>query len=232
MCDPVEAVDYFKYDPSWKTEFVANRTVRTWYRDYPDQFSSDPGARRPGTQQYFAQHALMYVLRRNFDVRSLTWLHLAAVDPDSRRRFAGGETCLHAVPKRCRDRARFEKRSGQWETMRAQIGPAGFSALQSAILAGGFTGYTGEPDLFCYRQGTWFFAEAKTENERLGKGQEKWFRIARSLTSIECRVFLCRVVPDAYVRSASHPGRLGPLASMLNSQIAMPNLGLEPSARG
>lgn len=191
---PDDDIDYFEYPTSWTTEYLAHRTVEEWWRTFPDQFDRNPGARRPGNLQYFAQYALMYLLRRDYDIKSLTWLHLAAVDDQTRRCVAAGKPCVRACPKPCKD---TEKRGTQWQTMRALMGATKFDALQTTIVAAGFAGYTGEPDLFCYTDsGIWFFAEAKTAGERLGRWQQKWIDIAKRLRGVKCPIYLCRVVPQ------------------------------------
>jgi len=70
--------------------------------------------------------------------------------------------------------------------MREYMGEDRFSALQAALIKAGFSGYCGEPDLFCFTpDGAWFFAEAKREangkRDRLRDSQIRWFAIAKNV---------------------------------------------------
>src|SRR6266446_8358054 len=143
MVDKSQRFEYFEYPKAWAEA----------YRD----------AR--GSLRYFPQYALMEMLRQVYGIQSLTWLHLASVDKESRRRLAAGQPWLPASPNPCRGKPyRTQKRAETWATMRKQMG-SGFDVLQRAIVCAGFKSYLGEPDLFCYRNGQWFFAEAKQPGE-------------------------------------------------------------------
>ena len=82
--------------------------------------------------------------------------------------------------------------------MRTVMGPR-FDTLQRAVVEAGFTGYRGEPDLFCYSDdGTWFFAEAKTPDDFFRDSQRRWFSIAETLPDSACPVFRCQIVPEGF----------------------------------
>lgn len=132
-----------------------------WF-DYPISWKDAYKAKR-GSGRYYAQYALMELLRQRHGIQSLTWLHLASVDRETKHRFASGEAWVPASPRPPRtDPRRTRKRAAAWNTMRQQMGAA-FETLQQAILRAKFVGaYQGEPDLFCWAAQGWFFAEAKT----------------------------------------------------------------------
>ncbi len=89
--------------------------------------------------------------------------------------------------------------------MRQQMGST-FETLQQAILSAGFVGaYQGEPDLFCWRAGGWFFAEAKTPGESFLLSQNKWLSIATSLPGVDTKVFGCRVVAQGSLPAGQQP---------------------------
>jgi hypothetical protein len=88
--------------------------------------------------------------------------------------------------------------------MRQQMGVA-FETLQQSILSAKFATYQGEPDLFCWGKGTWFFAEAKTMGEPFLPSQHKWFSIARSLPGIDCEIFACRLVAQGMRPAGQSP---------------------------
>jgi hypothetical protein len=189
-----DRVEYFKYPRAWEEEYRRGRVVEEWWRNCPSQFSEhNRGKRRPGNLQYFAQYALRYLLYRDHGIQSLTWLHLAGVNPDARRRLAAGQSWIRPEPSAGVNEVRTQR---QWEVMRAQMGPAHFDVLQESIVRAGFSRHTGEPDLFCYVDGgAWFFAEAKGPTEALLPSQRKWFGIAEGLGGLGCRIRLCRLVP-------------------------------------
>jgi len=192
---PEDRFKYFKYPRAWEAEYRRGRVVEEWWRNCPGQFDEhNRGKRRPGTLQYFAQYALMYLLHRDHGIRSLTWLHLAGVETETRRRLAAGQSWIRPAPSAGVNESRTQR---QWDAMRAQMGPTTFDVLQEAIVRRGFVSQTGEPDLFCYVDGgTWFFAEAKGAGEALLPSQRKWFGIAESLPNLGCHIRLCRLVPS------------------------------------
>jgi hypothetical protein len=179
-----DETEWFEYPTSWEKAYTAKR----------------------GSRRYFAQYALMELLRQRHGIQSLTWLHLASVDRESKRRFASGEAWVPASPRPSRtDPRRTRKRAAAWNTMRQHMGAA-FEMLQQAILRAKFVGaYQGEPDLFCWAPHGWFFAEAKTLGESFLPSQDKWWNIARSLPGIDCQIFGCRVVPEGSQPSGQPP---------------------------
>jgi hypothetical protein len=172
----------------------ANDVCESEWFEYPASWEEAYRARR-GSGRYFAQYALMELLRQRHGVQSLTWLHLASVDSQTKRRFAAGEPWVPASPSPSRtDPRRTRKRAAAWKTMREQMNGT-FERLQQEILRAGFIGaYQGEPDLFCWSPKGWFFAEAKRPNESFLPSQIKWCHVARSVPGIDCQIFGCRVV--------------------------------------
>lgn len=164
-----------------------------WF-EYPIAWEAAYQKRR-GNRRYFAQYALMELMRQQYGIQSRTWLHLASVDRPTKLRFKAGEPWTPASPNPSRNRPdRTRRRASTWNTMRQQMG-AGFESLQQAILRARFVGaYQGEPDLFCWSSEVWFFAEAKTLHEAFLRSQAKWWRIAKDTPGI--KVFRCRVVVE------------------------------------
>jgi hypothetical protein len=98
---------------------------------------------------------------------------------------------------------------------------AAFEILQQAILGAEFVGaYQGEPDLFCWAEQGWFFAEAKTLNESFLPSQNKWWNIARNLLGIDCQIFGCRVVAQGSrpLSQPPHTDRWNRLIDAMNVQ--------------
>jgi hypothetical protein len=123
----------------------------------------------------------------------MTWLHIAGVDPETRRRVAARKPWKRPSPQPGMNAARTQR---QWDVMRQQLGPNKFDALQEAIVRADFYGHQGEPDLFCYvDRRRWFFAEAKAADKLL-PSQRKWFSIAQKVLGVECHIRLCRLVPS------------------------------------
>ena len=151
--------------------------------------------KKRGSRQYFAQYALMELLRQRHRINSLTRLHLASVDRQTKKRVASGKPWVKASPSPSRTDPRLtQKRAATWERMRQQMGPV-FERLQEAIVRAGFVGaYQGEPDLFCWATRGWFFAEAKTLDEAMLPSQGKWWDIATNLRGIEFKIFECRLI--------------------------------------
>ena len=193
---PVDPVDEsFEYPRVWEEEYCSTRSVAKWRRDFPDQFHEATWGNSHGTLRCFVQYALQYILRRDRRIRSVTWLYLAAIDIEARGRVEAGERWAPAAPKASINKHRTTE---NWHTMRMRMGSGTFDALQEAIVRGGFDGYCGEPDLFCYGpDGTWFFAEAKAARDRLLATQVKWFDIAKKVLGADHRVRLYKVVPNS-----------------------------------
>ena len=192
--------------------------VTEWF-EYPAAWEQAYKTKR-GSRRYFAQYALMELLRQRHGVRSLTWLHLASVDRETKQRLTADEPWVPAAPRPCRtDPGRTRKRAVAWDTMRQEMGTA-FEILQQAILRAEFVGaYQGEPDLFCWTAQGWFFAEAKTSGEPLLPSQGRWWNIVRSLPGVDCQIFGCRVVA-----AGSGPPGLGSHTERWNRLIERMNV--------
>jgi hypothetical protein len=138
----------------------------------------------------------MELFRQQYGFKALTWLHLASVDRQAKRRVSAHERWVPASPSPSRDPNRTARRKAAWDTMRRQMGPE-FDILQESIVRAKFVGaYQGEPDLFCWAPGGWFFAEAKRPDEPVLPSQHRWWRTASAIPGIECRVFTCRLVRE------------------------------------
>ena len=160
------------YPKSWEKEYADSRTVSVWHTEFPDLFPDPVGfSTRLGTLDLFPQHALMYLLRKQSGMMSVTWFSLADTSKNSKNR---------------------DRTLAAWNIMRKQMGKAPFDALRSALLAADLSSFTGEPDLFCWHTetGEWFFAEAKRK-DKLIASQLKWFEVCRKTLgdSVDIRVY-------------------------------------------
>jgi hypothetical protein len=149
-----------KYQPEWENEWKQKGYVEEWRIAYPDQFENWMDSSKLGSKDLFAQYALMYLLRKQDNIKSITWYYLADTS------------------KKSKNEDRTKK---YWDIMKKWMGESNFNTLRNALIAGGFKSFTGEPDLFCWEEqtGKWFFAEAKIEGDSLNNSQIKWFAICR-----------------------------------------------------
>jgi hypothetical protein len=188
------------YPRAWENEYRSTRTVAAWNAQHPEWFPAAPHSTKEGTLDLFPQYALMYLLAEMERVRSVTWLYLAHVDAETLAGVRAGGPWSR--PKPLATSGNIERTAQGWVTMRRMMGDADFDALQEAIVRAGFTGFKGEPDLFCYdpATGRWFFAEAKG-HDQLGDAQANargtgWFDIALKTLGEKGRVRVYRVVPE------------------------------------
>jgi len=190
MSTSLEQFEYFEYPPAWEAEYRATMTVREWKR------GPYSGYRSPGTLIYFAQRALRALLQKE-GFRSVTWLQLASVDKETKRRVREGEDWEPATPLPSRvNPNKVQEQLAKWDTMRRVMGRKKFEVLQQEIIRAKFRKHKGEPDLFSYdHDGNWFFAEAKKDDNLLDS-QKQWFDLAENLPALGCRVFLCRLVRE------------------------------------
>ena len=165
------------YPPEWRDEFLRTGTVKIWGDHYPELGDGSLGIHKPSpkNESSLSTYALMYLLRRDEGVHSLTYFRLPAKTPtkDGRREQ------LQAI-------------------MRNKMDDKHFDTLRNAIRAAHLTkqGFQGEPDLFCWQPitDTWFFAEAKGK-DTLTASQHQWFRVCReTLPGVVIRV--CKVRPQ------------------------------------
>ena len=166
-----------RYPVTWEEEYRRTGFVDVWRSSYGDMFADYPGSGVPGTLDLFAQYALMYILRRDQGVQSLTWYKL----------------CCDV--ERSKERERVLR---YWATMRTYMGDAAFELLQRALKESGLRNFTGEPDLFCWKEDAreWFFAEAKKASDKLRDPQVRWFSICRSVLGTRADIRVYRLVPD------------------------------------
>jgi len=167
--DEIEIPIY--YPPDWEDEYKRNRAIAIWSEEFPEMFDGSCGTHKPpyartGTLENFPNYALMYLLRKNHGVYSITYFRLGS--------------------KASKDGNRLQVIMRKW------MGDAAFEKLRSAIQADPkLWGFKGEPDLFCWHPETrvWFFAEAKGK-DRLLESQHKWFRICRdTIPGVDIRVY-------------------------------------------
>jgi len=164
------------YPKQWEDEYRDTRFVALWRQHYPELFADYRGSANPGTLDLFPQYALMFVLRSDHGIHSLTWYKLA------------GEKDLSTV------REDVHKR---WETMSRWMGQPTFDALQSTLRKAGLRGFKGEPDLFCWHPdtGKWFFAEAK-KKDSLTESERQWHEICRKALGENAEIRVYRLAPS------------------------------------
>jgi len=151
--------EIIKYPELWETEYKKAGFVQEWRDENPTMFKDYGGSTKLGTLDLFPQYALMYLLRRDQGITSITWYKLADTSKKSKNR---------------------ERTQRYWELMQQWMGQDDFELLQNCLRQEGFKTFTGEPDLFCWNSQTrkWFFAEAKGR-DKLTESQLNWFRVCR-----------------------------------------------------
>ena len=166
-----------KYPPHWEDEYRKTGFIKLWRDKYLGLFEDHKGSARLGTLDLFAQYALMFLLRREQGIRSITWYKLTS------------------TPKRSKNKVRTLK---YWAIMQELMGQQHFRSLQDRLRENGFKNFTGEPDLFCWdaESGYWFFAEAKGR-DRLTDTQLKWFRVYREALGNAPEVRIYRLVSNS-----------------------------------
>lgn len=165
-------VDYaLTYPAAWEEQYKSVGHVPCWRERFPDQFAEWMGStqQRPSgdwTLDLFPQYALMYLLRDQQNIRSITWYELSDTSKTSKNRA---------------------RRDRYWATMREFMGDQAFSILRERT-----RGIPGEPDLFCWDLVTrqWFFAEAKGK-DKLSDSQREWFQLCHECLgdSVDIRVY-------------------------------------------
>ena len=174
-----EAEITYWYPEAWDEEFRRTGLVQCWLDDYPHLFDGSRGTLTlspDNTLANLSTYALMYLLRRNESIESLTYFRLCAT---AKSKDGRGER-LH-------------------ELVRRWMGKDSFVQLHAALREAGIVkqGFEGEPDLFCWKpeNGQWFFAEAKG-NDRLTDTQRRWFAVCRAtLPGIIIKVIRARPLP-------------------------------------
>jgi hypothetical protein len=72
-----------------------------------------------------------------------------------------------------------------------------FGILQRAVREAGFTGFMGEPDLFCSDdQGHWFFAEAKGVGDKMRNPQRIWIDVCERALEGRAEIRVCNLAPN------------------------------------
>ena len=139
-------------------------------------FAGYRGSANPGELDLFPQYALMFLLRRDHNIQSLTWYKLA------------GRHDLSKVSEKIRKR---------WHTISEHMGPSTFNRLQAALRKAGFREFKGEPDLFCWHPetGSWFFAEAKGK-DNVTDSERDWYQIYRDTLDEEIDIRVYRGKPE------------------------------------
>jgi hypothetical protein len=152
------------YPANWEKEYKTFGYIRLWRELYPDQFEDWICSNRIGTMDLFPQYVLMFLLRDQEGINSISWYEMADTSKTSKN---------------------MERRLKYWNTMREWMGANNFEALQSGLHEKGFNTFRGEPDLFCWNPDTkkWFFAEAKGK-DRLLESQLTWFKICEEALGV------------------------------------------------
>jgi hypothetical protein len=163
------------YPGIWKDEYRETGFVQMWRDRYPDLFEDHKGSARLGTLDLFPQYALMFLLRNEQGIRSITWYNLAS------------------TPERSKNKARTLR---YWDVMQHWMGRERFISVRTKLRERGFKNFKGEPDLFCWDPDTagWFFAEAKG-TDRLTESQLRWFQVCREALGSLADIRVYRVVP-------------------------------------
>lgn len=168
----------FWYPTEWVEEYRRTGTVQRWHDDYPHIFDGSRGTLENvsgyNKTSNLSTYALMYLLKRDQGIESLTYFSLAA-----------------------RSKSRDGRREALQQLLRKWMGDESFEQLRTAIRAAGLIrhGFEGEPDLFCWNptDGKWFFAEAKGE-DKLTDTQSRWFAVCmETLPGVTIKI--CRVRP-------------------------------------
>jgi hypothetical protein len=168
------------YPVIWENEYRLKGLVSEWIDEFPKMFDDylnwftlkNSLSTRPGTLDLFAQYALMYLLRKDYGIHSLTWYALCLKNQN----YVNRDQC-----------------QGYWSIMKKYMGDDNFvklrSSIQKAIIIK--DPFTGEPDLFCWnlKADLWFFAEAKRRSEPIGKHQHKWFQICENITGEKVKIY-------------------------------------------
>jgi hypothetical protein len=164
------------YPRKWDAEYRKTRFVQLWRDKYPVLFEDHKGSTRLGTLDLFSQYALMYLLRRDKGIESITWYKLSS------------------TPDRSKNKERTLR---YWAIMQRWMGQDNFRSLQDKLYEKGFEGFTGEPDLFCWDPdtGQWFFAEAKGRDS-LTETQLEWFHVCREALGDLADIRIYRLKPD------------------------------------
>jgi hypothetical protein len=164
------------YPSQWQNEYRKTGFVWLWRSDYPELFEDYLGSTRRGTLDLFPQYALMYLIRRDQGIHSITWYKLAS-RPD------------HSKNK--------ERTLKYWGIMKRWMGHSNFDLLQDALHEKGFRGFAGEPDLFCWepKTGRWFFGEAKG-GDALTKTEVDWFQVCLEALGDVVSIHVYRLQPE------------------------------------
>lgn len=67
-----------KYPGDWEDEYKKTGFIHLWREKYPTLFEDHKGSDRLDTLDLFPQYALMFLLRRDQGIRSITWYKLAS----------------------------------------------------------------------------------------------------------------------------------------------------------
>jgi hypothetical protein len=163
-----------EWEERWKKD--SQSLVDEWCKQYPYDFSGITPNDTPSTLTIFAQYALMYLLRKTEGVSSLTWCYVAERAKKSINRT---RTLTH------------------WAIMSYWMGRDKFEQLQTALWQAGFTGFKGEPDLFCWypNNGEWFFAEAKGKKDKYRENQDEWSKILKEVFGEKVDIRKYRLTP-------------------------------------
>jgi len=179
-------IDYW-YPHEWEEEYRRTGKVQRWLDEYHHLFDGSRGTLKllpDNTMSNFSTYALMYLLRRDEAIESLTYFRLCAISKSSDGR-----------------REALQKHLRTW------MGDESFESLRNALREANVSkkGFEGEPDLFCWRPGNGpcFFAEAKWK-DKLTDTQRLWFAVCRrTLPHVTIKVCRVRPLPAGRILPAS-----------------------------
>ena len=121
------------YPADWEIEYKNSGYIGLWRERYPDQFEEWMGSTRLGTMDLFPQYALIFLLRNQQGINSITWYELATTSIKSKN---------------------INRRLRYWDIMRKWMGTNKFATFQDSLHKNGFNSLKGEPDLFCWHSET------------------------------------------------------------------------------
>jgi hypothetical protein len=175
-----------RYPYEWVEEFRTTGKVKCWLDNCPDLFDGRRGTLKlspDNMKSNLSTYALMYLLKRNESIESLTYFRLAA-----KTKTIDG------------------RREALQEHLRTWMGNESFEKLRTAIREAKLKGFQGEPDLFCWNHTNreWFFAEAKGD-DRLTDTQRRWFAVCRAtLPGVSIKLYRVRPLLPSYLNAITH----------------------------
>lgn len=97
------------YPSEWEIDYKNSGRVELWRKSYPDQFEDWMGSTHLSTMDLFPQYALMFLLRDQQGVNSITWYKLADTSKTSKN---------------------MKRKIKYWDIMQEWMGVTNFISLQ------------------------------------------------------------------------------------------------------